>query len=104
MIKKLFSALTLFLSQILSTVAAPTVTPEVVPQNIHVYSEGGATFVDLVASGCSGYRFYIPLNHPKYDTIMSILIAAQLSNRKVQGRFDGCSSNNQGKLIGVYLK
>ena len=84
--------------------ATPVTTIPVVPKNIHIYSDSGSTYVDLVAAGCSGYRYYLPTKHPKYDTIMSILIAAQLSNKKVQGRFDGCNSNSQGKLIGVYLK
>ncbi|RYV04071.1 hypothetical protein SOPP22_01320 [Shewanella sp. OPT22] len=84
--------------------ATPATTIPVVPKNIHIYSASGSTYVDLVATGCSGYRYYIPTQHPKYDTIMAILIAAQLSNKKVQGRFDGCNYNNQGKLIGIYLK
>lgn len=94
-------ALSLFSLQV---IAGPEITPEVVPTNFHVYNESGNTYVDLVPTGCSGSRFFVPASHVKYDTIVSTLISAQLANRKVRGRFDGCNTISQGKLIGVYLK
>lgn len=75
-----------------------------VPSNFHVFNESGNAYVVLKEKGCSGATYYIPANHPKYDTIVSVIIAAQLSNRKVVARFDGCNSNSQGRLVGVYLK
>lgn len=84
--------------------AAGTNTPAEVPRNFHIYSESGSTYVDLIASGCSGYRYYLPSNHVKYNTIVSVILAAQMSNRNVQIKFDGCNSNNQGRITGVYLK
>lgn len=87
-----------------SAIAAPERTPSSVPGELHIYNEAGSTYVDLVPTGCSGKRYYIPPSHQKYDGMISILLAAQLAGREVQGRFDGCNQINQGKLIGVYLK
>lgn len=84
--------------------AAPELTPKAVPYDLHVYNETGNTFVRLLPSGCSGKTYYIPFDHSKYDTIMAMLLAAQLSGREVQGRFDGCNSNGQGRIVGVYIK
>jgi hypothetical protein len=77
-----------------------------VPKNLHVYSTSGGTYVDLVAAGCSGERYYLSPNHVKYDAIFAILLAAQTSGKKVQVRVDKCinGSNPQGIIIGVYLK
>ncbi|MEC4090660.1 hypothetical protein [Pseudoalteromonas rubra] len=100
--KKTLIALATFLSS--STFAATTAPT--VPKNLHIYSISGATYVDLVATGCSGSRYLLESNHPKYDAIFSLLMAAQLSDRKVQVIFDKCvnSPNNQGRIIGAYLK
>lgn len=80
------------------------VSPRAVPQNLHIFNESGNAYVVLAESGCSGSTYYIPADHPKYNAIISILMAAQLSNKEVVARFDGCNSNGQGRLVGVYLK
>ncbi len=79
-------------------------TPEEIPQNIHIVDFAGNTYVDLVPSTCSGSRYYISPGHTKYDTIVSILLAAQISGKKIVLRYDGCNGQNQGKIIGVFLK
>ncbi|WP_345880907.1 hypothetical protein [Shewanella algae] len=81
-------------------------TPETVPKNLHVYNTSGSTYVDLVAAGCSSYRYYLNPVHEKYDIIVSILLAAQVANKKVVVIFDGCvnGGNPQGNIVGVYLK
>lgn len=81
-------------------------TPAAVPKNLHVYTFSGSSYVDLVAHGCSGYRYYLSPDHKKYDTIVGILMAAQIANRKVVVRFSDCinGSNPQGEIVGVYLK
>lgn len=79
-------------------------TNESVPYNFHVYSLDGNTYVDHLATGCSGKRYYLPTSHERYETIVAVLLAAQMGQRDVQLRFDGCNSNSQGKIIGVYLK
>ena len=78
-------------------------TPYAVPSNLHVYDNHGNTFVDLIGHECSAYRYYIAPDHPKYDTIISILLAAQISQKPVSLRFDGCNSGAQGMVIGVYF-
>ncbi|WP_104026172.1 hypothetical protein [Vibrio jasicida] len=81
------------------------VVSKVVPRNLHVYDFTGNTFVDLKAQGCSGSRYHLSPNHPKYDAIFSVLLAAQLAEKTVSVRYDGCvnGSNAQGSIIGVYL-
>lgn len=80
-------------------------TPPVVPRNLHVYDSRGETYVALVAQGCTGAGYYLDPNHPKYDAIFSILLSAQLANKEVVARYDGCRNNDtQGNIIGVYLK
>lgn len=54
--------------------------------------------------GISGTRYTLSTTHLKYETLVSILLAAQMAERKVQLRFDGCTTNGQGQIIGVYLK
>ncbi len=98
---KLICALFLLFST--SVFATPVVTDSVVPQNLHVYSGNGDLYVDLVAAGCSSTRYVLANNHIKYDTIVSILLAAQLSGKPVKARFDGCNSLNQGNLIRIFL-
>lgn len=103
-ISKLVIASTLFFSSL--SQASAFHTPVAVPKNLHVYNTAGSTYVDLVAANCSGYRYYLSQNHPKYDAIFSILLAAQTAGKKVQLRVDKCinGSNPQGNIIGVYLK
>lgn len=99
--KAIFFGLILTSSQI--SVSAE-VTPEAIPKNLHVYAESGSTFVDHIATGCSGKRYYLPDAHKKYNTIVSILMAAQMGGKSVQLRFDGCNSEGQGIIVGAYLK
>ncbi|MBW3533000.1 hypothetical protein [Shewanella sp. NKUCC06_TVS] len=84
---------------------AAGVTPAVVPKNLHIYNVQGSTYVDIVAHDCSGSRYHLNPNHPKYDAIFSMLLSAQLAERKVMVKFDDCinGSNPQGEIIGVYL-
>ncbi|AUV86419.1 hypothetical protein [Vibrio campbellii] len=88
-----------------SATSAPEYVSKVVPRNLHVWDNSGSTFVDLKANGCSGSRYYLSPNHPKYDAIFSVLLAAQLASKTVTIRFDGCinGSNPQGEIIGVFL-
>lgn len=79
-------------------------TPPAIPRNLHIYNSSGYSYVDLVSSGCSSIRYVISPLHVKYDAIMSILLAAQVANREVVIRFDGCNTLNQGQLVGVYLQ
>lgn len=87
-----------------SALAATFGTPEAVPKNLHIYNFSGSTFVDLVSHECSGARYYLPQDHAQYDKLFSMLMAAQIANEKITLRVDGCNSNNQGRIIGVYLK
>ncbi|MES1192624.1 MAG: hypothetical protein ABUS47_16305 [Steroidobacter sp.] len=102
---KLSKIITLILLLAISNVALATATntPAAVPANLHVYDSAGNSYVDLVASGCSGARYYIDPNFAAYKTIMSILLTAEVTQRQVVIRFDGCNSNNQGFVVGVYL-
>lgn len=86
--------------------SARDVTPAAVPKNLHVYSTTGSTYVDHVSQGCSRSRYYLSPNHVKYDAIFSILLAAQLSERKVKLFFSDCvnGSNPQGNIVGVQLE
>ena len=79
-------------------------TPYAVPGNLHIYDNGGNTFVDLIAHGCSAHRYYISPSHPKYNAIISIILSAQMAGRKVSFRFDDCNSQSQGLIIGVYIQ
>ncbi|HDM8223174.1 MULTISPECIES: hypothetical protein [Vibrio] len=81
------------------------VVSKVVPKNLHVYNFAGNTYVDLKSHGCSGSRYYLSPSHPKYDAIFSVLLAAQLAQKTVSVRYDGCinGSNAQGNIVGVYL-
>ena len=78
-------------------------TAAAVPNNLHVYDVSGNTYVDLIPYGCSDFRYYLWPDHPKYDAIISILMAAQIANKKVVFRVDGCNNQRQGNLVGVYL-
>ena len=94
--------ITLLLSQF--TYAAPEITPEAIPQNLHIYSESGSAFVTVTGHGCSGSQYIIPNNHVRYEAIFSLILAAQVSGKPIRLRFDGCSANNQGIVVGAYLK
>lgn len=80
-------------------------TVSAIPTNLHVYNSAGDTYVDHVAKGCvsSLNRYRIPVNHPKYDTIVSILLAAQMAQKEVILKFNGCEGNI-GMITGVYLR
>ena len=84
--------------------AAPANTPGAVPKNLHVYDVGGNTYVDHIPAGCAVSRYILSPGHFKYDTIISILMAAQIANKEVVLRYDGCDGNSMGKIVGVYLK
>ena len=79
------------------------VTPEAVPENLHIYSESGRTFVRLVAKGCSGITYNIPADHVQFDAIFSMILSAQISGKPIRLRFDGCNANSQGIVVGAYL-
>ena len=84
--------------------AVPDVTTAAVPKNLHVYDSTGKTYVDHVQGVCTTVRYHISPSHVKYDAIVSILLSAQMSNKKVVIRYNGCvNSGSQGELIGVYL-
>lgn len=78
-----------------------SVTSWAVPRNLHIYSTSGSTFVDHVVHGCAGARYKLSGTHPKYDALFSMLMAAQLADRRVALRYNGCG---QGDIIGVYLE
>jgi len=86
-----------------TVLAVPLVTTAAVPKNLHVYDIGGNTYVDLVPHGCAQTRYYLAPDHVKYDAIVSLLMAAQIANKEVLLRYDGCDSNSMGKIVGVYL-
>ena len=79
-------------------------TPPSPPNNLHVYDTIGNTYVDHLLDACGSRRYHLSPNHNKYDAIFSVLLAAQVSKKKVIIRYDGCFNNNQqGEIIGVYL-
>lgn len=99
-----FSCLVLLLSLSAASIAEIFQTPWAVPEHLHVYDDQGNTYVDLVVDKCNTARYWISPSHPKYDTIVSILLAAEVAKRRVSIRYNGCdASGNQGKLIGVYI-
>lgn len=79
-------------------------TPPEIPKDFHVYDTSGNTYVRLIASGCSGITYHLGGNHPKYDTIVSVLLTAQTAQREVQLRFDGCNGQGQGEIVGIFYK
>jgi hypothetical protein len=83
--------------------ADPIVIPAAVPKNLHVYNAAGNTYVDTIAYDCSQVRYHLNPGHAKYDAIYSMLLAAQISGKKVQLRIDGCNTIAQGNIIGIYL-
>ena len=99
--KKLFLIATLILSTL--TYATPEITPEAIPEDLHIYSGSGDAFVRLTAHECSGVKYIIPNNHAEFNAIFSLIMAAQLSAKPIKLRFDGCNANNQGIVVGVYL-
>jgi hypothetical protein len=85
--------------------AAPKVTPAAVPQNLHVYDQNGNTYIDHLPHDCTSKRYYISPNLRAYDQIVAILLSAQIAQKKVVLRYNGCTNRGtQGKVIGVYLK
>lgn len=92
-------------SFLLSTnaVAESFVTPPTVPMNLHIYNASGHAYVDTVSMACSGYRYSLMTTHVKYDAIFSLLLAAQMGNKKVQLKFEECNTIQQGLISGVYL-
>lgn len=82
----------------------PVNTTAAVPYNLRVFDTNGNTYVNLVSHGCSAGGYILGPNHMKYDTIVSILLAAQLSKNDVQIRYNGCNGNDQGIIVGVYIK
>ena len=100
--------MTLIASVILATPiahAAPKITPAAVPQNLHVYNQIGRTYVDHLKHSCTSKTYYINPDHKAYDQIVAILLSAQVAQRKVVLRYDGCTNRgSQGNVIGVYLK
>jgi len=88
----------------LSVLAEVKNTPEAVPSNLHVYNVEGHTYVDHIVDTCTSQRYHIDPNHAKYDTVVSILLAAQIAKKKVILRYDGCVNGTQGEVVGVYLK
>mgnify|MGYP007077563275 CR=1 FL=1 len=98
-------SLSIFLFFFFYLYAAISMTPVAVPSNLHVYDEVGNTYVDHVVDGCGSYRYWINPENANYEAIMSILLTAQVSGKKVILRYDGCvNGGNQGRVIGVYLK
>ncbi len=84
--------------------AALTNTPEsAVPRNLHVYNDDGHTYVDHVSGECSTVRYRLEPSHKKYDAILSILLAAQTSKKRVTLRYDYSVGCTQGRIVGVYL-
>ena len=80
-------------------------TNAMVPENLHVYNTAGAIYVDMHVDACTGKRYYLSSNNKNYESIYSMLLAAQISQRKVVLRYDGCTNRgSQGKIVGVYLK
>ena len=92
------------LAMVFSVKALSANTGSAVPSNLHVYSAGGTTYVDHSAHGCANGRYYIPQGHPQFQTIVSILLTAQVAKKEVVIRYDECNTNNQGIVIGVYLR
>ena len=102
MIKNILLIATFFL--VATSHAAVEITPAEVPNNLQIYNEGGNAYVDMTAYACSDGRYQIPASHLKYEAIFSLILAAQISGTSIRLRFDGCNANNQGIVVGVYLK
>ena len=78
------------------------VTPNAVPENLHLYNDQAA-FVRLTPHGCSQSTYVIQTSHSKFDVIFSLILAAQISGKPIRLRFDGCNANSQGIVVGAYL-
>ena len=83
--------------------ANPEITTGAIPEELHIYSGSGDAFVRLTPHGCSGIKYIIPNTHTEFDAIFSLILAAQLSEKQIKLRFDGCNANNQGIVVGAYL-
>jgi len=88
---------------VINTALAADVTPAAVPKYLHVYDEHGNTYVDMPPHACSNNRYRLAPEHKKYDAIYSSLLAAQMAGKEVRLRVNGCNSQAQGHIIGVYL-
>lgn len=89
----------------INSYAVLATTPDwAVPKNLHVYNDDGQTYVDHVQGECQQVRYRLDPNHKKYDAIVSILLAAQMANKKVILRYDHNSGCTQGRIVGVYIQ
>ncbi|WP_153301834.1 hypothetical protein [Endozoicomonas arenosclerae] len=89
---------------IFSVKAEIKTTDDAVPENLHVYNASGDVYVDHLVDECPTGRYYINRSHPAFETIISILISAQISGKEVKLRYDECRNNgSQGNVVGVYL-
>ncbi|WP_444956985.1 hypothetical protein [Microbulbifer sp. ZKSA002] len=88
-----------------SAVAEPAYTGDAVPSFLHIFSETGNAYVDHQSGYCNTDRFVLYTTHEKYDAVFSMLLSAQMAEKEVMIRFDGCVNDGDfGKIIGVYLK
>ncbi len=104
--KKILLSLSLLLCSFYAASAIETVS-HVVPRSLYIYDINGGTFIDLKPSGCNHTsKYYLSPNHPKYDAIFSLLLSAQLANKPVTVKFDGCingTDNPRGNIVGITL-
>lgn len=82
---------------------AQSITPWGVPQDLQLYSSS-STYVTVVPAGCSGGQYRLSTSLSNYDAVLSVILAAQLADRRIRVRYSGCTSNGQGEIIGVYLE
>ncbi|WP_096087809.1 hypothetical protein [Agaribacterium haliotis] len=86
-----------------ASVHADTTVPFDYVRNLHVYSTSGHVYFYHQKSDCSGGVYILPRSHISFDVMVSLLLAADMADRKVQLRISGCNSNSQGIVTGVYL-
>ena len=103
LMKKLLLALLMSLCFISVSQAQSMLTPAAVPKNLHVYNKAGNTYVDTIATECSGVRYILEPTHAKYNAVFSLLLAAQMGGKKVSLKFSECNNIPQGIIEGVYL-
>jgi len=83
---------------------ADTTVPYDHIRTLHVYSNSGHVYFGHKAHDCSDGGYILPKSHVSFDVIVSFLLASEMSNKRVQLRIDGCNSNNQGVVTGVYIE
>ncbi len=83
--------------------AEPDLTASAIPTNLHIFNTSGHAYVDMPEKGCSNTRYILYTSHPRFSEIYSMILAAQMANKKIEIRFDGCNDNGQGEIIGAYL-